>query len=544
MKKIFLFIFTLLAICSCSNEDEMQSSPALLGAKETTAFVKLADDATDVAGVIKIVADVPEAELTWITTPICNLDTSQTTVVLKNGVGELPVRWLNKQENGRYAPEATAFNAWVRIKTGDKLTDVPLILAEGIDSTKLMPTVQTRAGEMLPRVTSLSFNPTEVNLQNATGGNCQLIVEGPGNVTIDYSNINNDHRIDKTNLPETVTESTTLNFQWVGGVPPTTAFSVTIQASAELFWASCTLKYDPNGTGGDVDLRYVSNTMPATGNLPAKATVYTFNFEGGYTGQLRVRSVNADTGEVLFNGPIGTTHSPKVTVPENTATTTRNIKFQYRVIDIAGSPWIDLPANTNRVQDGTNGGGSGTGGIIASTIIPAGDIPDEGGTYFCNFTGTYTGTVILRVTVDGVEKEKTSGNVPSLMQVVVPGLTTQKQVQVRFEYSKDGGNTWILIETRVQNQETLSIYPIEPTGAIPSAGATVTCSLYGTYSKRVTIHAKVGDTIIASSSGTVPSTVSLQIPAYTGNDSRLVIFEYSRNNGPWMTMETKKQLGN
>lgn len=181
--------------------------------------------------------------------------------------------------------------------------------------------------------------------------------------------------------------------------------------------------------------------------------------------------------------------------------------------------------------------------LQVSAVVPGGDIPDEGGTYYCNFTGTYTGTVIFRATRDGVEVGRMSGSVPSLLNVTIPELSGKSSAQIAFEYSRDGGNTWILIETRVQKEETLSIYPIQPSGNIPSSGGTVTCDLYGTYSKRITIHARVDAQVIASSSGTVPSTVSLQIPAYTGNNTRLIIFEYSKNGGPWLTLEVKRQLG-
>ena len=180
--------------------------------------------------------------------------------------------------------------------------------------------------------------------------------------------------------------------------------------------------------------------------------------------------------------------------------------------------------------------------LQVSTVVPGGDIPDEGGTYYCNFTGTYTGTVIFRATRDGVEVGRVSGSVPSLLNVTIPGLSGKTSAQIAFEYSRDGGATWILIETRVQKEETLSIYSIQPSGNIPSAGGTVTCGLYGTYSKRIAIHARVDAQVIASSSGTVPSTVSLQIPAYKGNNTRLIIFEYSKNGGPWLTLEVKRQL--
>lgn len=183
--------------------------------------------------------------------------------------------------------------------------------------------------------------------------------------------------------------------------------------------------------------------------------------------------------------------------------------------------------------------------LKVSTVVPAGNIPDEGGAYYCNFTGTFNGTVIYRATKDGVEIARTSGSVPSLLNVLIPEMSGgSTSAVIRFEYSKDGGNTWILIETRTQNQENLVIYPVEPSGHIPAGGATMKCAVYGTYSKKITVHARIGASIIASASGSVPSTLSLQIPANTATSNQLIYFEYSRNGGPWRTLEVRRQLAN
>lgn len=209
-----------------------------------------------------------------------------------------------------------------------------------------------------------------------------------------------------------------------------------------------------------------------------------------------------------------------------------------------------VPAVTLELVYEPSGGGvtpPPAGDLQAGSIVPAGNIPDEGGTYYCNFTGTYTGQVMLRATKNGTELVRSSGNKSGtslLLNVLVPGIGASNQATISFEYSKDGGTTWTLIENRTQIQETLSIYPIQPSGYIPAAGGTVTCSVYGTYSKKITVHARVGSQIVASNSGSVPSTISLQIPANPETSLRPVIFEYSKGGGPWLTLETKRQLGN
>lgn len=535
MRKYILFIFTLLAMCSCSNEDETQNHPTLVEMKEATTFVKLADNATDLAGVIKIVADVPEAELTWVTTPICNLDTAQTTVALKNGIGELPVRWLNKQKNGEYAPKATAFKAWVRIKAGDKLTDVPLILSERLDSVGLMQNIQTRSGEMQPRVVSFSFNPTDVNLQTATGGSCQLVVEGPGSVTIDYSNITDVHKIDKTILPETVTKTTTLNFQWVGGIAPTTAFNVVIRASDGVSWTSCTLNYDPNGTGGgdEVDLRYVNNSMPAVGNLPATSNIYIFNFEGTYTGKVQLRTLSE--GKILYTATAYDypAKQPRARVPENTGAA-RPIQFEYR----AGTGEWKPIAEANRTQDGT-GTTPPEPGVIPSysPITPEGDIPEAGGTYSSVFFN-YVGTVYFRaVSGQGKPLDDTSGVIAASgavqLSLTIPGSTSASDNQVVFQYSIDG-NTWLPMETRTRLVGIFVSNGIRDLPQmIPTSGGNYTYTSQGQLSGTLTIICKDAQNVILSESrGAVGSAINVSVPANTTGKTRKVFFYFRRPDKP------------
>lgn len=532
MRKYILFIFTLLAIFSCSNEEEVQGCFTMLESKETTAFVRLADDATGIAGVIKIVADVPEAEVTWITAPICNLDTTQTTVILKNGVGELPVRWLVKQKNGEFAPQATAYKAWVRIKTGDKLTDIPLILSERVDSVGLMRTTQTRAGELLPRVISLSFNPTEVNLQTATGGSCQLVVEGPGNITIDYSGIKDEYKIDKTNLPEVVTGTTTLNFRWLGGVAPTTAFNVAIYASDELFWTSCTLKYDPNGTGGADNLKYVSNSMPATGNLPATSNIYTFNFEGTYTGKVQLRTLS--NGAVLYTATAYDypANQPRARVPENTGAA-RPITFEYRK---GTGAWVAIP-EANRVQDGAGGTPPGPDGSPSyGPVSPSGDIPDGGGEYNCVFSN-YSGALKFQaISGAGRVLAETSDIIPAngfkQLFLNIPEATSMTDNKVIFQYSVDNGVTWNIMETRTQQVEAFaSGYIHNLPNMVPVSGGTYSYTSQGTLSGILTILCQdSGQTILSESKGAAGSTINVVVPANTSGKVRNLFFYLKRTD--------------
>ena len=251
-----------------------------------------------------------------------------------------------------------------------------------------------------------------------------------------------------------------------------------------------TNKVQDAGTGGDTEtLTYINSNLPE-GNIPVAGGLYAITFEGGYTGQLRVRSVDATTGAVLFNGPIGTTHNPKVTVPANTTTNTRNIKFQYRLIDIAGSLWEDLPANTNRIQDANSGE---TGTVTPSALTPQGTISEWGQTFYCTFTGNFTGDIMLQAITDGGSTIYTgdTGKVGAKLSVMVEQLKGPNR-PVTFQYSIDGGKNWIDIEIRDQINEKLQIGSLTPssgsiTDNIPVTGETFTITFSGTYSKYITL---------------------------------------------------------
>lgn len=298
---------------------------------------------------------------------------------------------------------------------------------------------------------------------------------------------------------------------------------------------------DAGNDGGDTQtLTYVSSTLP-TGNIPASATVYTFNFEGGYTGQFRVRSVNADTGEVLFNGPIGTTHSPKVTVPANTAATTRNIKFQYRLIDIASSSWMDLPASTDRIQDADNGGDTPSGGNISLiTISPQGDLSEYGAELKASFQGSFKGNIDIRA-ISGSEVLITaSGKVNTSIPLSIPQLFGLNRIII-FEYSLDGGINWLEIERRNQINETFSAGLIQPRAStIPAGGQALTWSFQGTYSRKVIWRAYTMKETLAEITANGP-TLSLIIPENNTGESRTVNFMYKLEGRGWTGMETRIQ---
>lgn len=305
-----------------------------------------------------------------------------------------------------------------------------------------------------------------------------------------------------------------------------------------------TNKIQDAGTGGNETLNYVSSNLP-TGNIPATATVYTFNFEGGYTGRLRVRAVDATTGTVLFNGPIGTTHSPKVTVPANPDTTPRNIKFQYRLIDVENSPWEDLPTSTNRIQDGA----SSEAIIPSATLLPGGDVPEEGGTYTCTFTGG-SGNVILRAMKKHLNSSTTEAArsaltaVPGNVSVIVPTLGGVNAT-ISFEYSTDGGNTWIAINDNRNQLNTWLFVDAPPRETIvPATNGSISFGLRGNFTQPVTIYVKYEGREIGRATGYAPGTLVVPVEDNPSSSPRRIAFSYQTVDGEgWIGAELT-QAGN
>lgn len=482
---------------------------------------------------MKIVADAPNAELIWITTPDCNLDTTQTEVSLKNGKGELSVKWLHQQENGKYAPQSMAFKAWVGFKAGDKVTYVPLVLSERIDSTKLAQPLQTRAGGITPRVVTLRFSPTLVNMQTASGGTSELQVSGVGTVTLDYSQITNAMKIDMTSFPASVTANHLFNFKWVDNLAPETAFSVDVLANSisEGLWASLTLNYDPFGTGG-VDLEYVRNNMPAaTEKLPATSSIYTFTFRGSYSGGIQIQTLSA--GKVLHTATVYQYpgKQPRARVPENTGAE-RPIQFKYKMEGTA--LWIPIP-DADRIQ----AGGATVPGTKPSygPITPEGNIPDAGGKYYCTFSN-YGGVVYFRAVSGEGRLLGTTSDIITVggfkqLSLTIPESTSRNDNQVIFQYSIDG-TKWEDIETRTQIVETFASGSFtDMPNKIPVTGGVYHYVSTGTLSALLTIVVKdQNNVVVTETRGAVGGTINVSIPANTTGQPRSLFFWYARGDQP------------
>lgn len=546
MKKFLFFLMILPLVFSCSQEDELNDGvPVTKGLNVSADFISLANTGGSAdASSLVIRSNEKEVTVKWISGASFNIDTTQTVVSMKDGQGVLPIKWQKKLENGSYAPENIMFKAGVVLTAGEFERYIPLYHVQNLDSASVRRSLQTRAEENLtPKVSSIEFLPLYPAMSD-NGATVMVRLTNLSQAQADYSSIKSFHNIDinPTDTPTELVEGTNLiKFKWKDANVRPAAFNLPIVFSSfELVggYAMVMLAWDP-GTPPVETVTYVSSTLPE-GNIPQAGGNYTFTFEGNYTGSIQVRALSE--GVVLVTGTADANLHPQVVVPANTATTERAITFEY-LLD--NGEWTALPMTTNRMQDG----GSSTGTITTSKIIPAGAIPEKGNTYYCQFKGG-PGKVIFRAVRTRINE--TTGQevvrsdekaVPATIGLKIPVLDGLNAM-ISFEYSIDGGRNWIsLNDDRMQENTWAFVSAPDANTRIDATNGSITFNLMGDADLALTIYAKSNGVIVGQATGYFPSEVVVPVQDNPGNTERLISFSWSLNNGISWASATYKQAG-
>lgn len=233
---VVLFLATFAGLfVSCQNEDYDDNGGQTNGLEIGAQLLKLSDDDTNIAGKLVIHTGTPEVDIKWNTESICNLDTAQTKISVKNGMCTLPIKWKKKLDDGTYGPNGIAYKAGVQITAGKYSKYVPLIWAEQIDSAKVMESlpVTRAAGEPMPRVTQITMVPSTVNMNAELGGSMYVGLSNVAFAIFDWSEFTTDMNIDMSTLPNSITASQMLDFKWKAGGAPAFEFSARVIAMSE-----------------------------------------------------------------------------------------------------------------------------------------------------------------------------------------------------------------------------------------------------------------------------------------------------------------------
>ena len=235
LRAIFVLGVALPLFVACQNDEDSESSNQNSRLEIVSDFIRLSDDSTGIAGQLMIQSNLPEVQLKWNTDSLCNLDTTQMTLSMKSGRCSLPIKWKEKLASGSYGPDGVAYKAGVLVTAGDYSKYVPLVWAEQVDSAKIKESlISTRAaGGIMPRVAQISLLPTTVNMSEENGGTMSVELKELASAILDFSEFTSDMNIDLSNVPTSITQSTSIDFKWKSGGAPAFGFSARLVAMAE-----------------------------------------------------------------------------------------------------------------------------------------------------------------------------------------------------------------------------------------------------------------------------------------------------------------------
>lgn len=276
MRNVFFVLVTLLAFYSCSNDNDMgitsvvnQESPV---PEKRVEFIRLIDNQSLDAGLLEFETStsVSEVDVKWIVSDGFNLDTTQSVLSLKNGKGELPIRWSDKLEDGNYGPSDMAFKAGVILSTEDESHYFPLVWAYEVDTLKLSSTIRTRAVGAIPRASSLRFVPQEVEMNSEIGAVMVLVGTDISFAVLNYSSFTSNMNINLSDLPTFVEKVSGLNgfnsqlkFKWTAAGAPSLGFEAYVLVESDNgLTARGTVKY---GQAPTLEVTPVALSIPAVG---------------------------------------------------------------------------------------------------------------------------------------------------------------------------------------------------------------------------------------------------------------------------------------
>lgn len=243
MRKLLFAIVALLAFWACSNEDLVQNpqipmdlaTKALSRATETGLSVDeqvifLQDSTNRDAGRLFVTANVPEVSIQWNVTDSCNLDTTRTYLTMSNGSAYLDIKWDKMQDDGRFAPAATAFDNGILLSDGTSSIYVHLVLTKDPDIANYSDVMSRSVMEaaIMPRAVGINARPTEVKMSEQKGGLTVLSTTGAAPVILTFDQIGSYTNLDLSTITDFYENDVTnqlIRFNWDGNGAPDTDFS-------------------------------------------------------------------------------------------------------------------------------------------------------------------------------------------------------------------------------------------------------------------------------------------------------------------------------
>lgn len=514
MKK-YLFILALALICfSCSQENEFDGgNPSLKGFQVNADFIDLSvGSSNEQVGSIKVTSDEDEVKVKWISDPSFNIDTTQTSISMKNGQGVLPIKWQGKLENGAYAPSNILFKAGVVISSGDEEKYIPLYHVQNLDSAKVMENMQTRNTAAEPRISSIEFIPA-APVMGENGATLLVRLTNVEQAIVDYSNIKSSHNIDinETDLPTILsTAQSVLRFKWKDDSIRPAAFALPI-----MFYAfelvnpvSFTLVWNPEEPA--ITVNPAQHSVAYTGGTAVSQITSNSSWvvnKGAENWFTMTPTSGNGNGSITFTVSPNTGEARSATVTVVSGSVSKEIVINQAAQDISLSvdPASHSVANTggtvtstitsNAAWTATKGSeswftmtpasGSGNGSIVF-TVSPNNSISTR--------TATVTvtsGSITKQITITQAAQDISLTVDPASHSVTNAGGTVTSTVisNAAWTATKGTENWFTMTPASGNGNGTISFVVAPNTGATRSATVTITA---GSITKQVVITQAVG----------------------------------------------------
>lgn len=546
MRRFLLGIATLLAILSSCNDDaavEQNGLPQTRSAISdslavNTSFIKLADDTTGLeAGFLEITAPTQEVSIKWNVLPDFNIDTTATTMQMRDGKISLPIKWKNCLRSHHHAPQDMSFQGGVIVIAENEAKYVRLILAEKVDSVKLNanPVIMVSPEAPYPAPRAIYVEPQILTLLPTMSSFMRVntfdivasmnLEQITPELNIDLSKINT--QTPGSNLISGIID---LEFAWTAAGPPPFSFYRKISFTQGGPTGVAFDAYISYSAPGDPVFRLISILPDKPGFISAENGFVKVGVETNAEWSV-ASSLNKDADDKVDVGE-GTLQKRtlQIDIQDNNTPSRRTVTI------VTKSKGVEKD-----VTDFDQQGADPNLFLQYESNTIATPIPKEGGTYTITFKGDYEGPLLVRPVIAGEPGIPGAVTNTKKAMVIVPENPTAEDRNITFEFSVDGenwaGRRWAAVspETdRIQlgtnggGEVTILEYESDnlPVGAnIPQVGGEYTFDFKGTYKGRLRVRASVNGTWYT---GVMVSTLhpSITIPANNTTNVLPVKFQY------------------
>lgn len=528
MKKFLFYLLALLTVTACNDDFGNESPEPGSGVFGTsTKFLKLQDDNTKVAGVLEIAANAPSVELKWNVLPGCNLDTTITHLELQKGVGKLPIRWLNRQENGCYGPQNVGYEAGVQITLGGNSQYVPLFWADEIDSTQVNNAVSTRAnGEDMPQATMVSVDPLILQLDKDTCGTFTITFNGLS-CMVDKTPLTELEgngvvlNLDKNKIPPTLRRGQNkLPLQWTEDGAPEKNFAAHLKLSVGNY---ATFAY----------MQYIALAPPYweyVGSIPADDTKLIEAVDGYVIINVKtnrnwsIESEQAEVSPVESPEFVDGAQSLVMKIKDNTDPVNKEIIITVK----SNVPDPDNPGK-NYEEKIILKQKPGEGVFKVDNVDPANNsiIASAGQTMTVEVTTEREWWILL----DGVKTKFYSTDATGSINIPANTGTTEKKVFITIGYDDVIAETITYTQPASDDIEYVSSNLPNP---VPVEGGAYTFTFDGNYSGSLQVRVLQGNDVLLTGVPATNKQPTVTVPSNSESTSdRDIRFEYRLGTGEW-----------